>query len=95
MTTIRKVDPAQFHIPMMGHPLMHRTLEWYGTDDSKLLGAVILDLVDKDYSWVILGDDGEQVGYTCLLADASISSQEEATKLLHSEMQNYHKLLEE
>jgi hypothetical protein len=94
MTTIREVDPAQFHIPMAGHPLIHRTLEWYGTDDAKLLGVVILDLVDKDFSWVILGDDGEQAGYTCLLSDASISTQEEARKVLHKQMRNYHKNME-
>ena len=34
-------------------PALHRDLMWYATDDDAVLGVVILDLVDKDYSWVV------------------------------------------
>jgi hypothetical protein len=37
---------------MSGHPALHRELMWYATDDDAVIGVVILDLVDRDYSWV-------------------------------------------
>jgi len=50
---IHQVDKSRFNIPTSGHPELHRELMWYATDDDAVLGVVILDLVDKDYSWVV------------------------------------------
>jgi hypothetical protein len=50
---IRQVEKSRFNVPMSGHPRLHRELTWYATDDDAVLGVVILDLVDKDYSWVV------------------------------------------
>ena len=54
---IRQVDKSRFNIPMSGHPKLHRELMWYATDDDAVLGVVILDLVDKNYSWVMLTEN--------------------------------------
>jgi hypothetical protein len=51
---LHQVDKSRFNIPMSGHPELHRELMWYATDDDAVLGVVILDLVDKDYSRVVL-----------------------------------------
>jgi hypothetical protein len=50
---IRQVDKSHYNIPASGDPRLHRELTWYATDDDAVLGVVILDLVDKDYSWVV------------------------------------------
>jgi len=50
---IRQIDKSHFTTSMSSHPKLHRELMWYATDDDAVLGVVILDLVDKDYSWVV------------------------------------------
>ena len=59
---IRQVDKSRFNIPMSGHPKLHRELMWYATDDDVVLGVVILDLVDKNYSWVVLTENDRGPG---------------------------------
>ena len=51
---IRQVDKSRFNIPMSGHPMLHRELMWYASEDDAVLGVVILDLAYKDYSWAVL-----------------------------------------
>jgi hypothetical protein len=34
--------------------LLHTELEWWRRADGQVIGTVILDSVDKDYSWVML-----------------------------------------
>jgi len=87
MSSIRKIDPKHYNIPRMGSPILHQNLEWYATSDDKVLGVVILDLVDKDYSWVVLTDTPEDTpGYCCVNMAASLRTQDEATRILHLEM---------
>ena len=87
MTVIRKINPNHYNIPMQGSPVLHRNLEWYATNDNKVIGVVLLDLIDKDYSWVVLTDTPEDTpGYCAVNMEASLSTQEEATKALHREM---------
>lgn len=38
-------------------PLISRELEWWTNEDESLIATVSLDLVDHDYSWIILGRD--------------------------------------
>ena len=73
---IRQVDKSRFNIPMSGHPELHRELMWYATDDDAVLGVVILDLVDKDYSWVVLT---QGPGFTAIDIGASLLSEDDAT----------------
>ena len=56
---IRQVDKSRFNIPIPGYPKLHRELMWYATDDDAVLGVVILDLVDKDYCWVVLTENDQ------------------------------------
>lgn len=85
---IRKVNPANYNIPMRGNPMLHRNLEWYATEDNKVLGAVILDLIDHDYSWVVLMEGIEPTpGFCCINMEASCPTQEAATIALHRAME--------
>jgi len=69
---IRQVDKSRFNIPMSGHPKLHRELMWYATDDDAVLGVVILDLADKDYSWVVLTENDQGPGFTAIDMGASL-----------------------
>ena len=72
---------------MQGETQLAPELEWYATNDNKVIGVVLLDLIDKDYSWVVLTDTPEDTpGYCAVNMEASLSTQEEATKALHQEM---------
>jgi hypothetical protein len=86
---IKSIDPNGYHIPQQGSPLLHQNLAWYATDDDRLLGVVIRDLVDNDFSWVILADDGsgQQPGYRCIDMGINSKTQEEATAKLHEMME--------
>ena len=89
---IKKINPNHYDIPMKGNSMLHRNLEWYATEDDKVLGVVLLDLIDKDYSWVVLTDSPEDTpGFCAVHMDASLPSQDEATRILHKEMLEYHK----
>jgi len=47
-------------------------LIWYATDDDAVLGVVILDLADKDYSWVVLTENDQGPGFTAIDMGASL-----------------------
>ena len=65
---------------------MHRELAWYATDDNAVLGVVILDLVDKDYSWAVLTENDQGPGYTAIDGRISLPTEEDATAGLHDAM---------
>ena len=83
---IRQVDKSRFNIPMSGHPKLHRELIWFATDDDAVLGVVILDLVDKDYSLVVLTENDQGPGYTAIDIGASLPAEDDATAALHDAM---------
>ena len=84
---MKKVNVMDYNVPMTGSPMLHRNLQWYATDDDKVLGVVILDLIDKDYSWVVLTDTPEDTpGFCCVDMEASFATQEAATKKLFEAM---------
>jgi len=85
---IRQVDKSRFDIPTSGHPKLHRELMWYATDDDAVLGVVILDLVDKDYSWVVLTENDQGAGYTAIDIGASLPTEDDATAALHDAMRS-------
>ena len=45
---------SSYGVPWDGHPLCHEELSWWATQDDRVLGVVIRDRVDDDFSWVIL-----------------------------------------
>jgi hypothetical protein len=83
---IRQVDKSRFNIAMCGHPELHRELMWYATDDDTVLGVVIFDLVDKDYSWTVLTENDQGPGYTAIDGRISLPTEEDATAALHDAM---------
>ena len=85
---IRQVDKFRFDIPTSGHPKLHRELMWYATDDDAVLGVVILDLVDKDYSWAVLTQSDQATGYTTADLGQSRPTEEDATAALHDAMRS-------
>lgn len=53
------------------------------TDDDTVIGAVILDLVDRDFSWVVLTQNDQGPGYTAIDMGHSRPTVDEATATLH------------
>ena len=79
---IKPVDELDYHIPMVGHPCLHRNLCWYATDDDAVLGVVVLDLVDHDFSWVMLTENEQGPGYTAVDMGTSLPLQDAAADAL-------------
>jgi hypothetical protein len=65
--------------------LMFRELEWYSTAREGLLGTVVLDLTDGDFSWMVLGKD-RQGCYRPIRQCVSLPSQVEARRQLKTAM---------
>jgi hypothetical protein len=82
----RQVDKSNFNIPMSGDPRLHCELKWYAIDDDAVLGVVILDLVDKDYSWVVLTENDQGPGYMAIDMGHSLLAEDDATAMLHDAM---------
>lgn len=62
-------------------------IKWYADDDENILGTVLIDKIDKDWSYVIMAleDDGE---YRFSDGKVSINSKEEATLELTTKMRD-------
>jgi hypothetical protein len=58
---------------------------WYATEDETVIGVVILDIVDHDFSWVVL-TESDQLGFTAVDLGTSHRSEEDATAALHDAM---------
>lgn len=80
------IRKSHYNIPLSDDPRLHRELMWYATEDNAVLGVVILDLVDKDYSWVVLTENDQGPGYTAIDMGASLPTEEDATAALHDAM---------
>ena len=58
-----------------------REKEWWVDIDERVLGVVVLDLTDKDWSWVVLGRD--EVGkFRFVDLKVSLHTQQEARRQL-------------
>jgi hypothetical protein len=65
-----------------------REIEWYSDSKENVLGAVVLDLVDHDWSWVVLGRD--EIGlFRAIEFDVSSPSQSKARKTLRERMRKH------
>ena len=83
--TIRPVDRSNYDIRHAEHPLM-RECAWYATSDDALLGGVIHDRTDRDYSWLVLTQNEQGPGYTAINLATSLPTEEAATQALHMAM---------
>jgi hypothetical protein len=68
------------------HKAMYQELEWYEAEGERLLGAVVLDRTDHDYSWVVLCQDN-QGKYRSPASATSLPTQEAAREALAIAMQ--------
>ena len=84
---IRTVDAYSYPIPMAGDPRLHRNIQWYATEDNRVLGVVVLDLVDLDFSWVVLTENDQGPGFTAIDLGHSLPTVPEATRALHQAME--------
>jgi len=85
--TIREVDHRKYDVRLKGHPMLHQNLAWFATEDDKILGVVVRDLIDRDFSWVVLTQNEQGPGYTGIDLAASRPSIEIATAELHTAME--------
>ena len=70
------------------HPAAHRfwrELEWWTTGRESVIGAVVMDLTDRDYSWIVLGK-GRDGCYRPLELGHSKRDQKAARWELHAAM---------
>jgi hypothetical protein len=68
---IRPVDETNYDIRHKGNPALHRPLRWYATEDDRVLGVVVLDLVDHDFGWVMMTENDQGPGFTAI--DVAVS----------------------
>jgi hypothetical protein len=93
MNEIRRIDPRRYPIGR-GHQAMgealHEELEWYaaGGDPPPILGLVLRDKVDNDYSWVVLAR-GANLQYQAIDMAVSIPTCERAADALRSAMSRW------
>ena len=83
---IKLVSHHRYRIPMTGHVLLHQSLVWYATEDDKVLGVVVRDRADDDFSWVVLTMHAD--GYRAIDLDHSKPTFEVATAELHAAMES-------
>jgi len=83
---IKPIDVATYNIQFHGNPAFHQNVAWYATTDDRIVGVVVRDLVDNDYSWVKLIQDADG-NYTVADLDASLDTVEQATAELHKAME--------
>src|SRR5476651_795397 len=60
-------------------------VEWFSDEDERVLGIVVLDNTDKDWSWMVLGRD-EAGLFRAIDFEVSLSTQEEARSLLMTKL---------
>lgn len=86
MTAIRTIDETNYDIRHGGNPALHKPLRWYATEDDGVLGVVVLDLVDRDFGWVIMTQNEQGPGYTAVNVAMSYPTVPDATRALHRAM---------
>lgn len=57
--------------------LIFGELEWYSTNDERVLGTIVQDRNDRDFGWITLGRD-ERLQYRAIFAGSEFATQEEA-----------------
>jgi len=93
MHELRRIDPRKYPIGR-GHQAavegLYEELEWYATggEPPRLLGLVLRDRFDNDYSWVILAC-GANLQYRAIDMKVSIASQALALDALKVNMRHW------
>lgn len=89
---IKKMSPERFEaLTYSKHPIaefVSREVEWFSDNKELVLGAVALDLTDKDWSWVVLGRD-EAGLFRAIDLNTSILSRSRARTTLKERMRHH------
>jgi hypothetical protein len=83
---MKTIDETRYDIRHNGNPALHKPLRWYATEDDRVLGVVVLDLVDHDFGWVMLTQNEQGPGYTAVDVATSYPTIADATRALHESM---------
>ena len=82
---IKKLTKARFNaFVAYSKPVtefVSREIDWYADEDEKVIGTVLLDIVDIDFAAIILGRDESGV-FRCIDIEISMPDQETATEWL-------------
>ncbi|AND64912.1 hypothetical protein AX766_11205 [Flavobacterium covae] len=84
---IRQISEEEFqHYNLESFPtFIAKEKLWYSDDDANIIATILLDNFDKDYSYVILGKDEDEV-YRAIDVEISIEEANDAIKNLYSKM---------
>jgi hypothetical protein len=83
---IRPTNKTQYDIRQSGHPMLHEELEWYVDDNYAVLGVLIRDKIDDDFSWVVLTQNKQGPGFTAVDQQASLPTPKDARVALFAAM---------
>jgi hypothetical protein len=83
--TIKPTQKTAYGVVWDGHPLLHEELSWWATADDRVLGVLIRDKIDDDYSWVVLTRRPGEV-FRAVDFAVSMPSPEAAAAALHAAM---------
>ncbi|MNS03175.1 hypothetical protein D3C72_345040 [compost metagenome] len=61
---------------------------WFETDDGRVLGVQTWDRFDRDFGWIVLGQD-ERARFRAVDVDSSIASAEAAREALIASMERW------
>jgi hypothetical protein len=67
------------------NPMLHKELSWWSRDDDAIVGVVIEDQVDHDFSWVVLERNKRSL-YNAIDCAASLPTEGAALTALHAAM---------
>jgi hypothetical protein len=65
-----------------------REVEWWADDQERVLGLLLLDAHDEDWSWVVLGRD-EVGNFRGIDLETSVSDQDEARTRMQTKLAQY------
>jgi len=91
MTSIKAVERKSYNIGGGPAPGLHQELAWWATDDDKVLGSLILDKADGDFSYIVMIMDDETKLFICADVGVSRPTADDATRNLHAAMLEMHK----
>jgi hypothetical protein len=89
LLVLKNISRDEFHSLYHGSTLPFlQEIEWFSDPIVRVLGVVIRDLADRDFSYVVLGRD-EHGLFRAIDLQASIESQEQAGEALREKMKEH------
>jgi hypothetical protein len=86
-----QIPQERFRLLIEGHfpsPLFAREKEWWADPEELVLGVLLLDTTDSDWSWVVLGRD-EIGSFRAIDLAVSLPNAEEARRQLQTKLLEY------